>query len=455
MEAGAPLRAGRALRIAFCVSSLILASVALVSVLRVSTGRSELQVSRSSILTPAEHFAVNNIALSLLRSSSTASEAELSSQISGTDWQKAVHVAAFMQQTTAAPLQMLAVPPSMMITQRGRFGSVLADDEGESPLCKKRQFLIDTFNKLLRRLGVDVGRANQTMDQVSKEFKDSMTAWLDAESAYRLSVQRAKEAKEGATFATEEYEKWAQAHKQAKKTCDETLKQHAAEKQELLNEKEVIKEIMRLIGVLHDVKATGKSIAAGGRDSVVNPETGVSDPYNIKIAQAKAQLMAKMAQLKQISHNTKVGVKGSEKLAQLSDQKLAVYSETEEVANILKEMLADLDAHMNIIDEMDIKAQEMVTSTFNKMVEWEKQMVALSDAADKARRNILASEDKREVNEAHKRVETVTYTKEKQHYDLTLNPFQREIYIIMLIKDKIIEHCEKEDTDRAAAANAR
>lgn len=31
-------------------------------------------------------------------------------------------------------------------------------------------------------------------------------------------------------------------------------------------------------GVLHDVKASDKSIAAGGRDSVKDDETGVSDP---------------------------------------------------------------------------------------------------------------------------------------------------------------------------------
>ncbi len=32
-------------------------------------------------------------------------------------------------------------------------------------------------------------------------------------------------------------------------------------------------------GVLNDVKATEKSIAAGGVDSVKDPKTGVSDPY--------------------------------------------------------------------------------------------------------------------------------------------------------------------------------
>ena len=46
------------------------------------------------------------------------------------------------------------------------------------------------------------------------------------------------------------------------------LKKHDIERQELDEERELIKQIMRFIGVLHDVKATEKSIAAGGRDSI-------------------------------------------------------------------------------------------------------------------------------------------------------------------------------------------
>ena len=37
---------------------------------------------------------------------------------------------------------------------------------------------------------------------------------------------------------------------------------------QLNEERELIKMILRYIGVLHDVKATEKSIAAGGRDSI-------------------------------------------------------------------------------------------------------------------------------------------------------------------------------------------
>eukprot|EP00802_Teleaulax_amphioxeia_P006724 Tamp_06729.p2 GENE.Tamp_06729~~Tamp_06729.p2 ORF type:complete len:372 (-),score=125.43 Tamp_06729:1530-2558(-) len=341
-----------------------------------------------------------------------------------------------------------------MMTERGRFGSAmsLAGDDGESKLCQKKQVLIDKFNALLAKLGVNFEQANHTMSQVRKEWMDAMDAWLDAESAYRLGEQRAKEAREGAKFATDEYEKWAQANKAARKSLAETLARHGKDRADLLNEKALIKEIMRLIGVLHDVKATEKSIAAGGRDSVKDAESGVSDPYNIKMSRAKAQLHEKVVQLKQLTLHTKVGVKDSEKLALLSRQSLAVYSETEEVAGILKQMLKDLDQRVAVLDELDAKANQEVTDTYGKMVEWEKKMVALANQADRAQASIQSSEDEREALTATKRLETQTYTEEKVHYDLTVNPFENEIRVIMLIKQKIIDHCASEAAERAASA---
>ena len=45
------------------------------------------------------------------------------------------------------------------------------------------------------------------------------------------------------------------------------------------DERELIKMILRYIGVLHDVKATEKSIAAGGRDSVKDSVPPPSRPH--------------------------------------------------------------------------------------------------------------------------------------------------------------------------------
>lgn len=61
-------------------------------------------------------------------------------------------------------------------------------------------------------------------------------------------MEKAKDATEGATFARNEYEKWSDANKQAKKDLDATLARHAIERQALADERELIKTIMRYIG---------------------------------------------------------------------------------------------------------------------------------------------------------------------------------------------------------------
>ena len=205
---------------------------------------------------------------------------------------------------------------------------------------------------------------------------------LDAESHYRLTVEQTKEAKQGASYASDEYEKWKTAYKKAKADLEATLARHAEERTSLGEEREVIKEILRYLGVLHDVKATEKSIAAGGRDSKIDEETGVSEVKAVKTATLKA----KMAKLQSLVLKTKQPG-AMQKLAQI--QKLPVYSETEEVARVLKEMLADLQTRLDVLEDVDKKAKEIADEAYNKMVEWEGKLVALSDQADKAKEKMM------------------------------------------------------------------
>ena len=51
---------------------------------------------------------------------------------------------------------------------------------------------------------------------------------------------------------------------------------------------------MYITGVLHDVKATNKSIAAGGRDSITDAETGVSDINGEYLTNTRATLKAQV-----------------------------------------------------------------------------------------------------------------------------------------------------------------
>ena len=50
----------------------------------------------------------------------------------------------------------------------------VACTEGPSKLCLKKQMLVDKFDELLRKLGVNVEKANNTMSMVSKEFQVSL-----------------------------------------------------------------------------------------------------------------------------------------------------------------------------------------------------------------------------------------------------------------------------------------
>ena len=82
-----------------------------------------------------------------------------------------------------------------------------------------------------------------------------------------------------------------------------------------------------------------------------------ADPYNIKQSDAKAKLAGKMRELKALARKTKLPGT-AEKLAQI--ETLPIYSETEEVAKILKEILADLATRLSVINEVDMQAHKLV-----------------------------------------------------------------------------------------------
>ena len=79
---------------------------------------------------------------------------------------------------------------------------------------------------------------------MSAEWHAAMAGWLDSESQYRLRIEQAKEAAEGAKFAEEQYEKYRQAQKSAKENYETGLAKHDKERDELDGERKLIKMIM-------------------------------------------------------------------------------------------------------------------------------------------------------------------------------------------------------------------
>jgi len=340
----------------------------------------------------------------------------------------------------------------------------------DSKLCAKKDIIIKKFDDLLRKLGGEELALNISLGKMSAQWHAAMEGWLDSESQYRLRIEQAKEARQGSKFAEEEYEKYRQAQKEAEENYNVGKAKHDKEREELDGERALIKMIMRYIGVLHDVKATEKSIAAGGVDSVKDPETGVSDPYadmdqqtdgtqklaawspgdESKLEKTKTELEDKIKLLAKLAQKT--GLPGtSQKLAVLlpKSSKLAVYKESVEVAKILKDMLDDIATRRIVIDKVDEQAKKLLDEVTAKMVEWEHKLVALGNAKDKAKSLMDAAKLEREKLNGEK---TVLATAEKDGEaaaKVMIPPYEREIYVIAMIKKKILDHCNsggREDT---------
>jgi len=413
----------RAARVVAAAATVMFACAAVVALVGVSTQTPKSSVmAQTAVATPKA--SVTMLAEYFLKHGSTMTDKAALSAVKAWTSHPEMETAALMGTKDAATM-MLALTPSRHMS--------LAEG---SALCEKKDKIIALFDRLLSKLGGEELAANITYGKVDKEFKDTLSTWLDAESHYRLTVEQTKEAKQGASYASDEYEKWKTAYKKAKADLEATLARHAEERTSLGEEREVIKEILRYLGVLHDVKATEKSIAAGGRDSKIDEETGVSEVKAVKTATLKA----KMAKLQSLVLKTKQPG-AMQKLAQI--QKLPVYSETEEVARVLKEMLADLQTRLDVLEDVDKKAKEIADEAYNKMVEWEGKLVALSDQADKAKEKMMAEKLEREKLAGDKNTAQKVYNVETDAYHKVITPYVREIYVITQIKIKITEHCER------------
>jgi hypothetical protein len=337
-----------------------------------------------------------------------------------------------------ARTQMLAdVGSSMMVHT-----STLADD---STLCAKKDRIINLFDQLLKKLGGEELALNISNGKLGDEFKQALASWLDSESTFRLTVEKAQEAKDGAAYAREQYEKYSTAYKSAKSTLDQILKQNAEERNGLLDERELIKEIMRMIGILHDVDATEKSIAAGGKNSVKG-EYGVSDPYSIgkksssnKQISDTSTLMEKINKIESISQ--KVNMPNMGTMLHKLKSSLAEYAESDEVAMILMQMLQDIEDRLRILNNLSASAQKQADEMEAKMIEWQTKLVELSAAKDKAKAEAQAQQLQREKLAGEKKTLGEQDKSEKAAYKLLITPYMKEIYIIQMIKTKIINHC--------------
>lgn len=302
-------------------------------------------------------------------------------------------------------------------------------------LCEKKDVIFAKFNELLKKLGHEDIIRNET-DQAAWEAKQAaLSSWLDSESSYRLEVEKQKEAEEGAAFARSEYEKWFSTVKKTKERLASMEATYPEEKQSIADERALLKEILRLLGIMEDQPLDDASKAAGG--------------YKANDASVLKSLKAKVAELK-----LQATKGGAIQLRQVNvlQSKLASFAESDEVKNLILGMLKDLETREDILDKsMEDTKSELVSHT-DKLVKYQQEVVDLSNAADKAQQQADAKNLQRQGLNGDKINAAETYDNEHAEFVLISPPAERSIFILQTIMAKITKFCEGGAGGEAAAA---
>jgi len=298
----------------------------------------------------------------------------------------------------------------------------------DSPtLCAKKDIILAKFDALLHKLGAEELALNITDHTVQAQKTEALKAWLDSESDYRLTEQKSLDAKEGADYAQQQYEKYNTAYNDASKAADSLRHQNDAERQSLLDEQNLIQEIMRLVGILNDAAASTKAV--GGSTKLLQVPQKLSAS---KVAAELKKLEALSAKIEQ--------PKMRQQLNQLKIS-LDAPDESGEVATILKQMLEDISDRIRILNNLDEAAQAQSSKMQSSLIEWQTKLVDLSNAADKAKAQAQAQNLQRQTLAGAKKQAEATAIEERAAYKLTLPPYLKEIFVIQTIKEKITQAC--------------
>lgn len=125
----------------------------------------------------------------------------------------------------------------------------------------------------------------------------------------------------------------------------------------------------------------------------------------------------------------------------LLQSKLANFAESDEVKKLLTSMLKDLDQREEIMDTALAETLTELTAHKAKLVDYEKQVVDLSNAADAAAMKASQEDLTRQDLNGKKINAAETYKDEHAEYEVVAPPADSSIYILKVIMAKINEFC--------------
>jgi len=369
------------------------------------------------------------LALKLIKHAQTMSVKGLEGII--TNWKNAQ--ISDLDANKGAKNQMLAYSPA-----------VTTSLQDESQLCAKKEIIFEKFNELLKKLGHE-NIARNSSDQAAYEAKEAaLEAWLDGESAYRLEIEKAKEAKSGATFARSEYEKWKATTLDTQDRLDKMNEKYPKEKANIAAERELIKTIMRYLGILDDQPVDEASAKAGG---YMNPDIDHPNaPLQAKAPIPHAKLLQIKAEIKKLKQKAMLGDGVKLALVNKLESKLASFAETDYVKNLLEQMLKDLELREEVLDKALEETKSELEDHKQKLQKYEMEVVELSNAGDKADERAAARNLQRQKLDGNKINSAENYDNEHSEYEIVAPPADRAIFILRTIMKKITDYCAGDAT---------
>jgi len=296
-------------------------------------------------------------------------------------------------------------------------------------LCAKKDLIFSKFDQLLKKLGSESFDRNTTDASLAIDADETLKAWLDSESSYRLQQEKKKEAEEGAKFARDRYEKWSQTVKATQARYDKMITDHGKEHQTIADQRMLLKEILRMLGILADTPLDDATAAAGGYSATKAKRTSTLTLDEVK------------SKIKELKKEAVAGGPISLKEVNLLQSKLANFAESDEVKKLLTSMLKDLDQREEIMDTALAETLTELTAHKAKLVDYEKQVVDLSNAADAAAMKASQEDLTRQDLNGKKINAAETYKDEHAEYEVVAPPADSSIYILKVIMAKINEFC--------------
>jgi len=349
------------------------------------------------------------------------------------------HLSAALQEWQDHQISNFDTPSSQMLAAvPGNIQTVL-EDSGK--LCEKKDIIFAKFNQLLKKLGDESVERNATDKAAYDAKQEAIRAWLDGESTYRLQKEKVKEATQGAEYARSSYEKWSATVKGTQERLDKMKKDYAKEFEDIKTERLLIQEILRLLGIMEDQPLDDASKKAGG---YVAGATTAEHASPLTLAEVKSKVAMLSQQAKR--GDSPIG----EWQVKTLQSKLASFAETDEVKKLLEEMIKSLDQREGVLTKALEDTKKELESHTAKLTDFEKQVVDLSNAADKAKQAEASADLQRQTLNGVQINKGEAYKTEHAEYVIVAPPADRAIVIIKLIMQKVEDFCKAGSAPAAA-----